>query len=487
MESPSNSNYTLSRNAAMFSAAVLACVVGFVCPSRSQKTNNTGVSPQTPAVRSATELVLLDISVEDKKTGEPIKDLKEEDFVFRDNGKPVVVSSFGGGNGQKLRPLQLWFVLNCNEEVVTDSTGYKRAYIGITKLGSQFLVGTTPGLAEALQHLGSDETVGVAHWCHNGETEIDLPPTLNREAPLKTMEEVASRKSVYVKDASTENIRENTLRMINEVVRTAFPPPFTAVVFVGGKQSGADSGKDNSVGSVGFLSMEFGMQEGVGLSEATGQSEYSVEHNEYGQRLSTIIEILHSRYEAGFPPAKDSKKVHHISVTLTKDTQHHFPNALLRYRNVYSDEPEIASQSAQPASYKANWKHLDSRMQAAVTSPADLDAMKFSVSRTDKPSPGTNQQFVMKIGPDQLTWTRMPNGDRRCIITAVVASFSAEGKTLGLVVKDLEIVQEFARLAVLMEKPVVLPVTATVEKGTVRIRLVIRDVASGHIGSQDLR
>jgi hypothetical protein len=81
----------------------------------------------------------------------------------------------------------------------------------------------------------------------------------------------------------------------------------------------------------------------------------------------------------------------------------------------------------------------------------------------------------------------LPNGDRRSIVTMVMAYYSSKGQPIGLVVKKLEIVEARERLGVLKDKPVQLTVTALVTKKAARVRLVVRDVATGHIGTQDVQ
>jgi hypothetical protein len=53
-------------------------------------------------------------------------------------------------------------------------------------------------------------------------------------------------------------------------------------------------------------------------------------------------------------------------------------------------------------------------------------------------------------------------------------------------VKELEIVQEFDRLKELKDKPVLLSLRVTVAKRAAKVRVLVRDDATGHIGTQDL-
>jgi hypothetical protein len=473
-------------------AALSLSLLLFVClncsgsPQTSSQGKTSSASSQTPAIRVNSSLVLVDVLVQDKKTGEPVKDLQAENFLLEEDGKQVSISSFNRGKDQNLRPIQLWFVLVCNEVLHYEVGARRRTQFEATEAwGSRFLAGKSAELRLAMEHLRPDESMGVAHWCDNGESEIDLRPMLDRDTPLNAIEEVATRKTAKI-DLRNEDSQERVLRMINDVARTAFPVPLTAIVFIRQKESEPGSGKqeDTSSGLMEFSSLDFGLDGRNESSGAAGSSLYSIQSNEYGRRLGTFIDILHGRYEISFLPGKQGKKLHHVSVALTKDAKERFPDALLRYRGAYSDAPQV--EEAKTAKRLAAWKQLDSKMQSAVKAVPNLNQLAFSATLAFDRT-GNTQQFVVKIAPNELTWRMLPNGDRRSVVTAVVATYSVKGQPIEVAVKDLEIIQEFDRLPALKDKPVVFSLNAAVEKGAARIRLVVRDVATGHIGSQDLQ
>jgi hypothetical protein len=454
---------------------------------------------QVAPIRATTFLVLVDLLAEDKKTGEPIKDLKQDDFFLRDNGNPASILAFNRGIDHNLRPVQLWFVLACNEERryvgggQAPGAGGRRGQIAgsgkpidmTEKYGASFLVGKAAELRLAFEHLSAEESVGVAHWCDNGESVIDLMPSRERSTTFNALEEVAARKTVVIDHMPSQDAKTQVMRLINNVALTAFPQPFLALVFLGGTGSG--NGAGNSGGNwSGFMetsATDLGIEGGKSSSDATAKSQYAVKSNDYVNRLAIFIDTLHSRYEIGFPPDSRNKKQHHVSIELLKSARERYPNAVLRYREVYSAVPPAEEQEA--VKHALDWHLLDSRLQAAVRSPTNQDAVVFQVQRTHAAA-GHAEQFVLKAQPGELTWKTLPNGDRRSVVMAVVASYSAKGEPIGLVVKELEIMQQFDRLPALEGKPVVFMVNAPVADGAARIRLVVRDVATGHIGTQDL-
>jgi len=477
---------TLRRAGLGVSLLLFTCSNCFGLPQFSEKGGASNPAPQAPAIRTTTSLVLVDVLAEDKKTGEPIRDLEKDDFRVRDDGKPADITAFNRGKDNNLRPMQLWFVLVCNEELHYTVAARRRGRVeNVENLGSNFLAGKSTELRSALDHLKADDTIGVAHWCDTGEAEIDLHPTLDRDKPLEIMDQIAKQKKISVEQTSDESPQEHVLQLINDVARAAFPAPFPSIVFVGGKESGNATGgsPQSSSGTMGLSSMDFGLGNGNGSSGAADSSSYKVQNSEYGNRLGMIIDILHSRYEVGFLPGKQGKKLHHVEVTMAKSGKERYPGALFRYREAYNDETQALPSENTKQIPKLN--QLDSRMQLAVKSPANQEELSFEVHGARGEAAGT-QRFSLRIDPKALTWTMLPNGDRRSVVTTVVACYSLKGQPIGLVVKDLEIVQESDRLRVLKDKPVIFTVTAKLAKGAARIRLVVRDVGTGHIGSQDL-
>src|SRR5271157_5302626 len=106
---------SLCRAALGFLLLLVVCLVCVGSPQTHAQQKVPAPASQTPPIRVTTSLVLVDVLVEDKKTGEPIKDLEEKDFLLHDDRKAASISGFSSGKNQNLRPLQLWFVMACNE------------------------------------------------------------------------------------------------------------------------------------------------------------------------------------------------------------------------------------------------------------------------------------------------------------------------------------------------------------------------------------
>ena len=153
-------------------AALALSLLFFTCrdcpglPQTSQKVSGSAAVLQGPTLRTTTSLVVADVLVEDKRTGEAIKILQQEDFLLRDNGKPAPITAFNSGENQNLRPIQLWFVLAGNEEHHNPINSERRTQYEATEtVGAGFLSGKAAELlVPALKHPNAGETVGVAHW-----------------------------------------------------------------------------------------------------------------------------------------------------------------------------------------------------------------------------------------------------------------------------------------------------------------------------------
>ena len=60
-------------------------------------------SDKSKTIETTTSLVLVDALLEDKKSGVPIDDLKQEDFLLRDKGKPCA-QKFSSGKRSNTAP-----------------------------------------------------------------------------------------------------------------------------------------------------------------------------------------------------------------------------------------------------------------------------------------------------------------------------------------------------------------------------------------------
>src|SRR5947209_20539050 len=136
-----------------------------VCTSASMALQQPTATAQAATIRVQSSLVLVDVITRDRKSGLPVRDFKKEDFRLFDNGHELPITTFDAGARYDTRAITLWLVVICNEG-------------GLPKFGaSAEFLGEESLLRPALDHLEAHDRVGVAHWCDNGDSRIDLLPT----------------------------------------------------------------------------------------------------------------------------------------------------------------------------------------------------------------------------------------------------------------------------------------------------------------------
>jgi hypothetical protein len=280
---------------------------------------------------------------QDPKTGLPVRDLKEEDFRVFDDRREVDIASFHSGAHYDTRPVILWLVVICNE-------GGK---IG----GSSEFVGKEAFFRPALDHLDKRETVGVAHWCDNGEMRFDLPPTEDRDKPISVLAETIKRIPFHT-GGDSDLVGEATFRkMIRLIIQDAHrrnPEPLPVIVFLDGDHTGQpreelDKLVDDFLETSGIAfgikdsdspdvpKLAYGHQSEIlhYMADQTGGQYFSAPPSGYAAALETILVQLHFRYELGFVPPKIDGKPHELRVQLTTEAKERYKGIRLSYRPEY--------------------------------------------------------------------------------------------------------------------------------------------------------
>lgn len=286
----------------------------------------------TPVFHASTSLVLVDVLTQDSKTGLPLNELKKDDFRLLDNGNQVSILTFDSGAHFGTRPIVLWFAMICNQKHWDEE-------------GSGFMKNKAVLLRPALDHLDKRDTVGVAHWCDNGQESIDLSPSTDRDAPIAKIEEIQHRDPVEPGTRVGELSVQRMLRLIIANAHDTKPEPLPVIVFLYGDRSGlprkeAEAIVDDLLETSAFV---YGINDGgfslkyfppsgsseqfyVGhyLSASTAGQYFSVKPTLFGTALDDILVQVHFRYQLGFkPPVLDGKR-HELTVTLANEvkTQH---------------------------------------------------------------------------------------------------------------------------------------------------------------------
>src|SRR5438552_8295332 len=323
-------------------ASICFLAVCTLAPLRAQK---APILAQAPTIRVQSSLVLVDVITQDRKSGLPIRDFKKENFRLFDNRREVPITTFDAGARHDTRAITLWLVVICNEG-------------GLPKLGaSAEFLGQESLFRPALNHLETHDSVGVAHWCDNGDTQLDLLPTEDRDIPIRVLAESLKPIAFQGGTDASDQVGEETFRkMIRLIIHDAYrrnPKPLPVIVFLHGDHTGQphrelDRLVDDILETSGIV---FGIRDYrspelhfiIGeqakimhyMAKHTGGQYFSTPSSEYERTLETILMQLHFRYELGFiPPAIDGKR-HELRVELTKEAKAGHKGLRLRYRPEY--------------------------------------------------------------------------------------------------------------------------------------------------------
>jgi hypothetical protein len=298
--------------------------------------------PQSPEITfsSSSDLVLVDVVALNAKNGLSDKMLKRDDFQIFDNGHPVSIMTFDSGAQFSIRPLALWFVVQCY------MPGYEAK-------GSGLFRGQTSLFKPALKYLEKQDTVAVAHWCDDGDSRFDLLPTNAVEEAATTLEQaLAPSHFADDHDRTGELALQKTLQLIIDATRSLVPEPVPVVIFLYGDYSGMPKSEANhfidelletSAVAYGLRDRRspriwlLGEQGAVAnyIATQTGGQYLWVTPETYSKGLEEILQQLHGRYELGFKPEARDGKRHKLSVKLADAVKNQHKGVRLRYRSAY--------------------------------------------------------------------------------------------------------------------------------------------------------
>ncbi|HEY4741074.1 MAG TPA: hypothetical protein VIH76_10815 [Candidatus Acidoferrales bacterium] len=294
-------------------------------------------------------MVLVDVISQAAKSGLPVRDLKKEDFRLFDDRQEVEIAAFHAGARYDTRPVVLWLAVLCNE-------GGKQG-------GSKEFKGREALFRPALDRLDKRDTVGVAHWCDNGEARLDLLPTEDRDSPISKLIEILKPKNFGIGGNSNLVGEEAFRKMIRLIIRDAQqrnPEPLPAIVFLYGGRGAQPNDELNQLADevLETSGIVFGIRDELSatespapagrhgyfvnyMTEETGGEYLSAPSKAYAAALEMIVVQLHFRYELGFIPPNIDGKRHELKVELTKDTQERYKGARLRFRPEYIPVNEV--------------------------------------------------------------------------------------------------------------------------------------------------
>jgi hypothetical protein len=302
---------------------------------------------QSPDItfHSSSDLVLIDVIARNAKNGVPDKTLTKSDFQVVDNDHPVAIKTFDSGARFTIRPLALWFVVQCN------MPGYEAK-------GSGLFTGRTSLFAPALKYIERQDTVAVAHWCDDGRSNLDLLPTRSVEGvPLVLEQVLAPGPDTKNHDREGELALQRTLQHIVDTTRSSKPEPLPVLIFLYGDYSSMDRSEANhfidellETSAIAFgvrdrrsphLWLAPGEQRQIAhyIAVQTGGQYLDASPETYASALAEILQQLHFRYELGFKPEVLDGKRHKLRVRLSDAVKNQHKDVSLRYRLAYVPSP----------------------------------------------------------------------------------------------------------------------------------------------------
>ena len=307
---------------------------------------------EAPTFRARSSLVLVDVMTQDRETGLPVRDFKKEDFRLFDNRREVRIATFDAGARYDTRPITLWLVVICNERGLP-TFGASAEFLGQESL-----------FRPALNHLEANDRVGVAHWCDNADTQLDLPPTEDRNRAIRilseTLKPIPFEGGTSQSDEAGEQAFRKLVRLIISDAYRRNPKPLPVIVFLHGDHTGQprrelDKLVDDFLETSGVV---FGIRDYrapkfflIGeqskimhyMAKHTGGVYFSTPPSGYAGALDAILTQLHFRYELGFVPTAIDGKRHELKAELTRAAQKKHKGVRLKFRSEYipvSEEPE---------------------------------------------------------------------------------------------------------------------------------------------------
>jgi VWFA-related protein len=210
-----------------------------------------------------------------------------------------------------------------------------------------------------------------------------------------------------------------------------------------------------------------------------GQIFYS--RNDISQEIATAIDNGATYYTLTYSPSNKSEnaaKYRNIAVRLTN------PDLLATTREGYYPEQTNADNSVNdptlPATQRQKLLELD--LSTAATSTLPYNGLTVTAQKTSDP-----KLWQVSVPAKELSWTTQAGGEQKAEVTAMSVAYDGNTKSINILAhaaRELTSIHnsgDAASGAVTFQVPVELP------DGTKRLRFILRDAVSGHLGTADAK
>jgi len=450
------------------------------------------VSAQNPeqqgqiTFHASTSLVLVDVIAQDSKGELAPKALKQEDFEVRDNGNPTAIASFDDSTSYGTHPLALWFVVICNE--------------GNNPDGSEKFIGKETAFRPALDSLAQYDRVGVAQWCDNGEARVDLSPSADRDAAIRSLAQALKPVQWVAPPPVYRRLGEMAFQWMMELLidqaHATQPEALPVIVCLYGDHSGQpipelEQMVDYLLSTNGFV---YGIKDRSTadyfahlpgnrpqivhyMAEQTGGQYFAESPDHYAAALGEIIAQMHSRYGIGIHPVTDGKR-HKLTVELTKSAHQRYKSVKLRYRAGYTTNV--------PLNVLANPLSVAVHDEAGIPRRMTLQA-KLSADTTSAPVQDSQRYVVNYSIPEpELKYVTDAQGNHVYSVQFAAFVYDKQGNQLDDIRNKMKFHVASEHFAQVQQDGVSVRETITVSKRATVVRFMVRDQLGGDIGAVDV-
>ncbi len=211
------------------------------------------------------------------------------------------------------------------------------------------------------------------------------------------------------------------------------------------------------------------------LAPATGGTAYQ-SRNDVNHEIAEGIAAGATYYTLSYAPTNrsdDAQKYRNIRIVMRD------PNLRATTRDGYypATSAPLNPASTEPPKQAAAQLQLD--LSSAVNSALSYNGLEVHATHE-----GPN--YVLKVKSSGLDWSSADSSTERTEATIMAAWYDSKGKLLGHSGKELTATRPLSQTPPTPETTFTLPVAALPPNAT-RLRLIVRDAVTGHMGTTDLK
>ncbi len=325
-----------------------------------------------------------------------------------------------------------------------------------------------PGAAERLaMSLGALQQIAQAATGHPGRKNVIW---VGCGFPAVNVNESTDKEAVVIQNAVEQTIdamrdARITLSTINPTINSTDTVDMETPADL--DVAADENGSDPFTGSVNFQL----------LAPATGGRVY-FSRNDVAAEIGASGRDGSQFYTLSYSPANHNdmtQPYRRIRVTVDR------PGVTATTRNGYYIQtvPSATPETAQAA------RQVRSRLAFDLGSAANSNIAYTGLPSTVRRLAGGKDEFVVQVDTRALTWRDLPDGSRQAEVTLAVASFGRKRKMLARTVREVTARLSTTQTDATLSSNTGFAITAEIPADATRVRFVVRDAASGKMGTVD--